>query len=146
MTKDTLEVVGVIAGAFDVLHPGYIKMFKDAKENACDKLIILLHEDPSVERPETKLKPILNVSERVELLLSLRYIDEVIPYKTEAELYELLKGLNPNVRIIGTDYHGKKFTGDDLEIPLYYHKRDHEWSATAYKKAVCQSLAKEGIV
>ena len=85
----TLNKTGVIAGAFDVLHPGYIKMFKDAKENACDTLIILLHEDPSIERPDTKLKPILNVQERIEILLSLRFVDEVIPYKTEEELYTL---------------------------------------------------------
>lgn len=143
----TLNKTGVIAGAFDVLHPGYIKMFKDAKENACDTLIILLHEDPSIERPDTKLKPILNVQERIEILLSLRFVDEVIPYKTEEELYKLLKGLNPDVRIIGSDYVNKKFTGDDLtDIKIYYHNRDHEWSATSYKKAVCNSLIKEGII
>ena len=59
-------IKGVIAGNFDVLHPGYIAMFKEMKEN-CDCLIILLHTDPSIERPH-KLKPILSPDERKEIL------------------------------------------------------------------------------
>ncbi len=42
-------IKGVIAGNFDVIHPGYIKMFKEASSN-CDCLIVLLHADPSIER------------------------------------------------------------------------------------------------
>ena len=40
--------IGFLAGAFDVIHPGYIRMFKDAK-TVCDYLIVGLHEDPSKE-------------------------------------------------------------------------------------------------
>ena len=53
---------GVLAGNFDVMHPGYIKMFKEAKEE-CDVLVVLLHTDPSIERPE-KLRPILSPAAR----------------------------------------------------------------------------------
>ena len=52
-------IKGIIAGAFDVYHPGYVQMLKEAKSQ-CDCLIIMLHTDPSKERPE-KLKPILTV-------------------------------------------------------------------------------------
>ena len=55
---------GFIAGNFDVVHPGYIKTFKECKEN-CDHFTILLHSDPTIERPN-KLKPILSVDERIE--------------------------------------------------------------------------------
>ena len=64
---------GVIAGNFDVIHPGYIKMFKECK-SYCQQFIILLHTDPSIERPE-KLKPILTKEERTEVLTSIKYID-----------------------------------------------------------------------
>ena len=43
--------VGVIAGNFDVINPGYVRFFKDAKEKACDTLTIALHVDPTIERP-----------------------------------------------------------------------------------------------
>ena len=65
-------IKGVIAGNFDVMHPGYIKMFKEAANN-CDCLIVMLHTDPSIERPH-KLKPILNVDERIEMLSELKSI------------------------------------------------------------------------
>jgi glycerol-3-phosphate cytidylyltransferase len=129
---------GVIAGNFDVIHPGYIAMFNECKKN-CDYLTILLHKDPSIERPE-KLKPILSVEERTEMLMSLRMVDDVMPYTTESMLHHFLEELKPDVRFLGDDYIGKHFTGDDLEIPIHYLNRDHGWSTTKYKTLIAQSL------
>ena len=50
--------IGVIAGNFDVIHPGYIHMFTECKKR-CDYFVVALHRDPSIERPE-KLKPIFD--------------------------------------------------------------------------------------
>jgi glycerol-3-phosphate cytidylyltransferase len=130
--------IGVIAGNFDVIHPGYIKMFKECKNN-CECLIVLLHKDPSFERPE-KLKPILSVNERREMLYSLKYIDEVLAYDTENMLCDFLKELNPSVRFLGDDYIGKSFTGDNLDIQIHYLNRDHGWSTTKYKQLIADSL------
>ena len=71
-------IKGVIAGNFDVIHPGYINIFKECKEN-CDHFTILLHSDPTIERPN-KLKPVLTVEERIEVLSSIKYIDEIINF------------------------------------------------------------------
>ena len=130
--------VGFLAGNFDVIHPGYIKMFKDSK-SVCEHLIVGLHTDPSIERP-SKIKPILSVEERTEMLLSIEYIDEVIPYDTEDQLFSLLDFLRPDVRILGSDYKDRSFTGDDLGIPIHYHERDHDWSTTKFKKLIAESL------
>lgn len=129
---------GVIAGNFDVLHPGYIKMFNYAAKH-CDQLIVLLHDDPSFERPE-KLKPILSYDERKEMLLSLEAVDEVFLYLTEKGLTELLQAVDPAVRFLGDDYIGKRFTGDELEIPIKWIDRDHGWSTTKYKTLIAQSV------
>jgi len=130
--------IGIIAGNFDVIHPGYIAMFKECKKN-CDYLIVLLHKDPSIERPE-KLKPVLSVNDRTEMLMSLRMVDDVMPYSTEDMLRHFLEELEPDVRFLGDDYIGKKFTGDDLEIPIHYLNRDHGWSTTKYKKIIAESI------
>ena len=130
--------IGFLAGNFDVIHPGYIKMFKDSK-SVCDCLVVGLHEDPSSERPE-KTKPILTVEERKEMLLSLKFIDKIIVYKTEADLVQLLTTLNPDVRILGSDYKDRGFTGDHLNIPIHYHVRNHQWSTTRFKKEIAKSL------
>lgn len=129
---------GVIAGNFDVIHPGYIKMFKECKNN-CDEFIILLHSDPSIERPE-KIKPILSVEERDELLMSIKYVDNVFVYDTERDLLNLLTLLSPDVRFLGDDYKGKNFTGKELRIPIYYLDRSHGWSTTKFKRLIARSI------
>ena len=130
--------MGVIAGNFDVIHPGYIKMFKECKAH-CDIFVILLHSDPSIERPE-KIKPILSVAERDEMLMSIKYVDNVFVYDTEADLLHLLNILQPSVRFLGDDYKGKSFTGKDLKIRIHYLDRSHGWSTTKFKKLIAKSI------
>jgi glycerol-3-phosphate cytidylyltransferase len=130
--------VGVIAGNFDVIHPGYIYMFNECKKH-CDILLLLLHSDPSVERPE-KIKPILSLDERKMVLSSLNQIDQIITYQTESDLYEILKKTKIDIRFLGDDYRDKPFTGDDLEIPIHYLDRSHGWSTTKFKKLIADTV------
>jgi len=133
-------IKGVIAGNFDVIHPGYIKMFKECAEN-CDCLIVLLHTDPTIERPH-KLKPILTVEERKEMLYELKSICDIFTYTYEEQLLDLLKLGEFNVRFLGDDYKGKPFTGDYLNIPIHYLDRSHGWSTTKFKKLISESYEK----
>jgi glycerol-3-phosphate cytidylyltransferase len=132
--------IGIIAGNFDVIHPGYIAMFKECKSN-CDKFIVLLHTDPSIERPH-KLKPILNVQDRIEMLNCFEQIDDVVTYNTEAELYDIIadRKAQIKVRFLGDDYKDKEFTGKDLNIPIHYINRDHGWSTTKFKKLIANEV------
>jgi len=134
-------IKGVIAGNFDVMHPGYISMFKQMKEK-CDCVIVLLHTDPSIERPDTKLKPILSSDERKEMLESIKYIDDVVRYTYEEQLLDLLKMGEFDIRFLGDDYKGKPFTGDNLKIKIEYLDRSHGWSTTKFKKLIAKSLNK----
>ena len=129
---------GVIAGNFDVIHPGYIKMFKECK-SYCQQFIILLHTDPSIERPE-KLKPILTKEERTEVLTSIKYIDGIAYYTYEKELVDLIKRLSPDIRFLGDDYRGRTYTGFELDIPVHYLNRDHGWSTTKFKKLIADTI------
>ena len=133
-------VKGVIAGAFDVIHPGYVDMFNIANLQ-CDNLTVLLHQDPSIERPE-KQKPILSSLERINILLALSTIDSVKTYKTEEDLYRILSTSNYDVRFQGVDYQGKEFTGSDLNIPIFWIPRDHGWSTTKFKRLIAESYEK----
>jgi len=129
---------GIIAGNFDVMHPGYIKMFRECK-SYCDKFIVFLHTDPSIERPH-KLKPILSLEERIEMLESIKYIDEVAFYTYEDELLKLLDAYQPDIRFLGDDYKGKTYTGFELNIPIHYLDRAHGWSTTKFKHMIAESL------
>lgn len=130
-------IKGVIAGAFDVMHPGYVKMFREM-ERHCDVLIVLLHTDPSIERPE-KLKPITSSDDRKDMLECLRMVAHVIRYTYEEQLYDLLKMGEFDVRFLGDDYKGKPFTGDDLNIRIHYLNRNHGWSTTKFKQMLIES-------
>jgi glycerol-3-phosphate cytidylyltransferase len=133
--------IGVLAGCFDIIHPGYIYMFEEAKYN-CDKLIVLLQTDPTIDRPE-KNKPILSLNERIKILESIKYIDEIVIYGTEKELYELLKKIKPDVRFLGDDYIGKEINGGDLNIKIIYINRKHGWSSTKFKQLIFDELYNE---
>lgn len=138
--KATKYRVGVIASSFDILHPGYIKMLNQAKEH-CEHLFVLLHTDPTVERPH-KNKPILSVSERHDALRSNRNVDAIYIYNTEAELYELLKKIQPDVRFLGDDYRDNtKYTGVDLGIPVVWVDRSHGWSLTKLRQLINESAS-----
>jgi len=118
-------------------------MLIDAKSQ-CDYLIIGLQDDPSVERPGIKNAPIFPFRERFMIMSSIVYVDEIRRYNSESELYQLLQRLisekKIDVRILGTDYIGKRFTGDDLNIPLHFHKRDHDWSSSETRKKIIERV------
>ncbi len=130
--------IGVIAGNFDILHPGYIEMFRECSQ-VCEQFNVLLHTDPSIERPH-KLKPILSVEERFKTLMSIRYISNVHIYTYEKDLVKLLEQINPDVRFLGDDYRGKEFTGDNLDIPIHFLNRGHGWSTTKLKTLIYEEI------
>ena len=130
--------IGFTCSCFDLLHAGHILMLKDSKEQ-CDKLIVGLQTDPSIDRPLTKNKPIQSLRERKIQLEAVRYVDDIFVYETESDLIDLSKLVKPDVRILGSDYKDESFTGDDLNIPIYYHERDHDYSSSDLRKKILQN-------
>jgi len=98
--------IGITFSTFDMLHAGHIAMLSEAK-NHCDYLIAGLQTDPTIDRPDTKNKPIQSIVERQIQLSACRYVDEVVVYQTEQDLVDLLLILPLNVRILGEAKKGK---------------------------------------
>tara|TARA_R110002012_G_scaffold91458_2_gene222666 strand:+ start:129 stop:578 length:450 start_codon:yes stop_codon:yes gene_type:complete len=135
------EIIGFTAGNFDLLHPGYIYTFEEAKKH-CDRFIVFLQKDPSLHR-KSKYKPIIPYYERYKTLMAIKYIDEVYMYQTEDELLKLIKFWKPDIRILGEDYIGLDFTGKDLNINVVYTTRSHEWSTTKIKNLITKQTIKQ---
>ena len=129
---------GFTCSTFDLFHAGHVLMLKEAKQH-CDWLIVGLQTDPTIDRPDTKNKPIQSVYERQIQLQGCRYVDEIIVYETEKDLKDMLLSLPINIRIIGDEYMGKQFTGHDLEIEMYYNSRKHSFSTTELRHRVVDS-------
>jgi len=136
-----IKKIGFVASCFDLLHAGHCLMLKDAREQ-CDHLIAALQVDPSVDRPD-KNKPIQSLDERRIQLESLKYVDEIQLYETENDLRVMLGILNPDIRILGSDYIDKPCTGKDLDIEIYYHERSHPWSTTELRKRIVNASSKK---
>ena len=127
--------IGFTCGSFDLLHAGHIIMFEDCKKQ-CDKLIVGLQTDPSIDRPLTKNKPIQSLYERRIQLEAVRYIEQIFIYETENDLHQTLYELDPDVRILGSDWKKRPFTGYNLDIPIYFHERKHDYSTSALRKKI----------
>ena len=132
------KLIGFTCGSFDLLHAGHALMLKECKKQ-CDYLIVGLQSDPTIDRSD-KNKPVMELVERKTMLESIRYVDEIVTYNTEHELYTLLQKLDNVhsnlIRIIGSDWEGKKFTGHDLNIAIYFNSRKHNFSTSELRKRV----------
>jgi len=139
--------IGITFSTFDLLHAGHIAMLSEAK-NHCDYLIAGLQTDPTIDRPDSKNKPIQSIVERQISLSACRYVDEVVVYQTEQDLIDLLLILPLNVRILGVEYEGKQFTGDEAcwkrGIELVFNGRDHSFSSSSLRKRVADAENSKG--
>ena len=137
-----INKVGFTCSTFDLLHAGHIGMLREAKAN-CDYLIIGLQSDPTIDRPDTKNKPIQTMVERYAQLNALKLVDEIVPYQTEEDLIDILELFEIDVRFLGEEYREKEFTGKDIcrkrGIELHFNKRDHRFSTTDLRKRVCNN-------
>ena len=127
---------GIVGGAFDLIHPGYIRMFKDAKD-FCNHLTVALHEDPSMARPH-KLKPVQSLEDRKEILRSIRYVDDIVVYQAEDTFLSYLEDYD--IRFLGTDYVDGSYTGKDIPIDIVFLKREHDYSTTKLKENIWHSM------
>ena len=140
---------GITFSTFDLIHPGHIIMLEDCKR-VCDYLIVGIQSDPTIDRKDSsdiysktsgkpKNKPIQTLEERLIMIKAIKYVDEVFVYDTEQDLYSWLKNNDWDIRILGSDWEGKKFTGHNIAGEVYFHKRDHDWSSTTFRERLKNS-------
>ena len=136
------KIIGITFGSFDLCHYGHVLMFEECKQY-CDYLIVGVQSDPSIDRPEKNL-PIQSHEERLGLVNSIKFVDEVKSYNTESDLVDILKEVNPDIRILGADHEGTKFTGYELSsIKTVFNSRDHGYSTSELRRRVYEAEKKK---
>lgn len=134
--------IGITFSTFDLLHAGHIAMLAEAKNN-CDYLICGLQTDPTIDRPDTKNKPIQSIVERQLTLGACKFVDEIVVYSTEQDLIDILLTLPIDVRILGVEYEDTNFTGRNegasRGIHHVFNKRDHSFSSSSLRKRVAEA-------
>lgn len=133
--------LGLLASSFSPFpHPGIIFAMRQAMNaGVCDAVIAALHVDPSVERPEKRTSS-TSVTDRTIMLEAIRYVAEVVQYRTEDDLRRIIMDRRPAVLILGEEYRGVAHTGNEFAIPVFYARRSPGWSGTEFARRIADSM------
>ena len=121
--------VGFINGCFDVLHVGHARMLRFAKDK-CDFLIVGIDSDSRVKELKGESRPINNQKDRAEMLLEMECVDDVKVFSSSKELTDLIKAINPDIMVVGSDYKNKTVIGSENAKKLLFFERIEGYSTT----------------
>jgi len=76
-------------GCFDILHPGHIHLFRQAKRLG-DVLVVAVNDDASILRLKGRGRPVFPLAERLEVLCALTDIDYLVSFSQDTPI-ELIK-------------------------------------------------------
>ncbi len=100
-------------GCFDLLHPGHVDYLSQARDLG-DALVLGLNTDDSVRRLEKGAnRPINSETARGLVLAALACIDKIVLFNEDTPL-ELIKAVQPDVLVKGSDYAPEKIVGYDI--------------------------------
>ncbi|MBU1113186.1 MAG: adenylyltransferase/cytidyltransferase family protein [Candidatus Omnitrophica bacterium] len=121
-------------GCFDLIHPGHIKLFQEAK-NKGDILVVGVNSDSSIKRIKGPRRPVLNEKARLAILEHLDLIDYIVVFKALTP-YEIIKSIRPNFLVKGGDWPENNIVGRDLVNKVYRVKLKKGHSTTALIKKI----------
>ncbi|MDD5585110.1 MAG: D-glycero-beta-D-manno-heptose 1-phosphate adenylyltransferase [Candidatus Omnitrophica bacterium] len=109
-------------GCFDIIHPGHIKILKEARKKG-DILVVGLNSDASIKRIKGKHRPILNERARAQVLAALEVVDYVVLFDSDTPL-ELIKAIKPDYLVKGGDWQidkivGRKYVKKVFRVKIY---------------------------
>lgn len=99
-------------GCFDLIHVGHTRYLQEAR-SAGDYLIIGVNSDRSVQELKGPTRPIVPLSERLEILASLYFVDWVLPFDEQTP-FNLIEQIKPDILIKGGDWDVEKIVGKDI--------------------------------
>ena len=90
----------MIGGAFEIIHPGHIHAFLDARQLG-NTLVVVVATDESVLRNKGR-PPVTRQELRVMLVSSLRSVDLALA-GNRGSIYDILRRIRPDVVAVGYD-------------------------------------------
>lgn len=97
--------MGYTTGVFDLFHIGHLNVLKRAKEQ-CDYLIVGVSTDEVVQGYKHKT-PIIPFEERIAIVESIKFVDEVVP-QTSMDKFAAWEKLKFDAIFHGDDWKGSK--------------------------------------
>lgn len=104
--------IGFTNGCFDILHPGHVKVLTAARA-ACDRLIVGLNSNASVNRLKGDGRPFQDERARSEVLAALEAVDLVVVFEEDTPI-KLITQIKPSVLVKGGDYTREQVVGHEV--------------------------------
>ncbi len=99
-------------GCFDLLHLGHIDYLSKAKDHG-NVLIVGVNTDASVQRLKGENRPVKDEVSRSMIMASLQFVNAVVLFDEDTP-YELIKLVQPDVLVKGSDYEPEDIVGYDI--------------------------------
>jgi len=118
-----------LTGTFDILHRGHIEFMKYAKSHG-DHLTVAIDKDSRVKQLKGSSRPFNNEKDRMFIIGSIKYVDEIALFGSDHELIHILQYLHPDIWFAGSDWEGKDFPGKEYAKEIRYFTRIEPYSTT----------------
>jgi D-beta-D-heptose 7-phosphate kinase/D-beta-D-heptose 1-phosphate adenosyltransferase len=118
-----------INGTFDIIHLGHIQLLKKGAELG-DVLIVGIDSDRRVTELKGNERPINKITSRLSVLESIKYVDRVLTFDSDAELETLIKTIRPEIMVIGDDYKDKRIIGREFVKEIIFFPKLDGFSST----------------
>ena len=126
--KVVLEKKIFVNGTFDLLHRGHLDLLNYAK--SLGYVYVGIDTDECIKEKKGPTRPIHNQEERKFHLENLKSVDEVIFFSSEPEFEGLIKSLQPDIIIVGSDWKEKSTIKSYYDGELIFFDRIEEYSTT----------------
>ena len=134
-----LQKTVFVNGTFDILHRGHLELLRYAK--SLGYVIVGIDTDECIKEKKGPTRPIHNQEERKFLLENLRSVDEVIFFSSEPEFEELIKSLQPDIIIVGSDWKEKSTIKSYYDGELIFFDRMEDYSTTQTIERIYESFS-----
>ena len=137
--KVVLQKKVFVNGTFDLLHRGHLELLNYAK--SLGDVIVGIDTDECIKGKKGPTRPIHNQEERKFHLENLKSVDEVIFFSSEPEFEELIKSLQPDIIIVGSDWKEKSTIKSYYDGELIFFDRMEEYSTTKIIERIYESFS-----
>lgn len=121
-----------VNGSFDVLHIGHIRLLEHAK--SFGDVRVGLDSDERIQQKKGLSRPINNLQDRMDFLLSIRFVNDVVSFGSDDELIDRIKEYEPDIMVIGDDYDYHSIIGVEYIPKIEFFKKIENKSTTLILK------------
>jgi D-beta-D-heptose 7-phosphate kinase/D-beta-D-heptose 1-phosphate adenosyltransferase len=110
-----------VNGTFDIVHIGHIRLFEYAASFGIVR--VGLDTDKRVSKKKGEARPFNTLSDRMDFISSIRFVDSVVSFDSDDELINRIHEWKPDIMVIGDDYKLEQIIGVEYIPHIEFFKK-----------------------